>query len=393
MNMSRVIRPVFLAFLLLFVANEMFAQYPDLRIEWADTEPGEDTKCLSVALEADYGVPMIPPKAVAPFLNCESGIRQSGEVEGRYLAWVDFPNIRLYDFKTNEVSTLMSVFDDGDGVSDLEWEDNGDGDDVTELVFININRKRYDKGTKLFHLTIDDGKLTEKFSDEIEAAIVCEGKNCRVKGFSFYDNTISYWSGNAHDQAIGLNVRNYFRPGEFDEMMVFNTGFNNWWAMASVYYFELIGPNGRVNLPQEVADGFAPHGRAILSPGNEYLYYFDQERNLNSYRFADGKVQWLMKLLPSKENLHFMVNMAMSPSGNRIAFTNENSDAYEKTGMKLFILDLENGKMTKKQSWEIAGDDLYKMGFKDENTFSFKQKRGKESEGECDGSHCLIRLD
>lgn len=363
-------KTIFLSALFLFLGifSIQAQEFPSLRKEWAENDAeNENPECVSVSLEAEYGVPIIPPETVKDFLNCESGITQSGELNGRYLAWTDGSQIRMYDQLSGATSTLMSVFEDSEGISGLQWEDNGDGNDTTELVFMNINRRRYKKGVKLFVLSVYEGDLVEKFSDEVEAAITCGSAGCELEGLSFYDGIISYISGNPDDQHIGMKVRNYFRPGEFDEMTIFNTGFDDWWAKASVYYHELMGPEGKVELPKEVAHAFAPHGRAVLSPDHQYLYYFDMDRNLMSYSFGSRKTNLLMTLLPAEENLQFTITMKVSPSGRFLAFVNENEAAYSRTGMKLFVLELTSGKLKTKQKWEIDGKSLYKLNLDDEN--------------------------
>ena len=76
--------------------------------------------------------------------------------DSRYLVYDPLPALKLYDFATKETATLMTFFDTTEGLHCV-WHENN-----ALLACLAVNQTGYEGRTKIFVLTIIDGKLTDK---------------------------------------------------------------------------------------------------------------------------------------------------------------------------------------------------------------------------------------
>lgn len=130
--------------------------------------------------------------------------------DGRYLLIDDGFAIKLLDFSTQKVATLLSLHDDSDGCSDGLWSPDG-----RRVAFVNVNQNRYKNRTMLFVLTIEDGEMIEKRKLDREIHMVC-GSYCASdagEDFWFKDHeTIAYYRihpdwGEGEEQETPLEIR------------------------------------------------------------------------------------------------------------------------------------------------------------------------------------------
>lgn len=107
----------------------------------------------------------------------------------RYMVY-DAPDnsIQLFDFKTRQTVSLMTLLDGSEGYHEFAWTDQSD-----KIAFVNINQSAY--GTKVFALTIRDGKLADKQKFDAKVNYVCGGICLSVPNGDFWwesPNRIGY---------------------------------------------------------------------------------------------------------------------------------------------------------------------------------------------------------
>lgn len=361
-------RIIFLS-ILFFYCSPVCAQYPSIVFE-NDEDSGQ---CIKVIYQNEHGDTDNPPASIARFLNCHSNIAQSGEMAvglKRYIAFIDFPKLCLYDFKTQKLSVLLVLPKNSEGQAKIQWENNGDEDDTTELVLININRHEYKKGSKLFLLSICNGQLTKKFSQEINAKINCTGKKCTLAGYHFHDKSIEYKTADKDDLRRGIKIRRFRFPQKIHEKRVLEyAGSNNWWSIADYWFYEVLDKKrNRVPLPLEVEKTLRK-GIAKISPDGNKMLFVDYPK-IKLYDFETRKVKELVILSPDTE---VVGELTWSPSNHFLAFVGKNEAEYT-TGKKLFVFDISSFQV-KKYIYDVQIDDddlLNDFNFTGSNILHFR---------------------
>jgi hypothetical protein len=118
----------------------------------------------------------------------------------KYLVYMDFPSLRMFDFETEESTELMSVYDDSEGGECL-W-----APDDKNVVCVFVNQQRYDSLTKFFVLGVENGKLVSKDKYSRTVDYVCGGL-CYPDQFWFKgNNTLEYMGHSAMENPQQVHI-------------------------------------------------------------------------------------------------------------------------------------------------------------------------------------------
>ncbi len=95
--------------------------------------------------------------------------------------------IMNWEIGSKETETLVTLFSDSDGLSDIAYSNDG-----KKMAFVNINQNRYPKLCKLFVLHLLDGHMVKKLKYDVPAFFIC-GSRCFAENVFFLnDTTIRY---------------------------------------------------------------------------------------------------------------------------------------------------------------------------------------------------------
>lgn len=98
----------------------------------------------------------------------------------RYLIYDDDNlTIKVFDFQTRKVTTLMTLLPGTEGLHDFTWDPTG-----KKVAFVNVNQEEY--GTKLFVLSIQDGQLADKQKFDAQINFVCGSYCLSAPGSDFW---------------------------------------------------------------------------------------------------------------------------------------------------------------------------------------------------------------
>lgn len=151
-----------------------------------------DVLCTIFGIYNQENQPVEVPKEVEKALECP--IINSISPDSRYLLISDGNRIKLLDFTTQKVNTLLSLLENGDGSSNGLWSSDG-----TKVAFVNVNQEEYAERTMLFVLTINNGQMIKKQKFRNAIHMTC-GSYCfssEGEDFWFIDTeTIGYYSEN-----------------------------------------------------------------------------------------------------------------------------------------------------------------------------------------------------
>ena len=150
------------------------------------------------------------PKELEKNLKDHTTVSISGK--GNYIAY--FKNNKLYlaDLKSNSINELMALYKDNKAVSQLKWWGGN-----KKLAFVNINTTRYPDKTKLFLLTIENGRLKKKVKYDVAVEYKMMGDGLANANFIFLGESIQYKRHELIDE----------RPGEIETITINETG-NAW---------------------------------------------------------------------------------------------------------------------------------------------------------------------
>ncbi|MDP2642927.1 MAG: hypothetical protein Q8P62_03740 [Candidatus Peregrinibacteria bacterium] len=118
----------------------------------------------------------------APLNN---SMRNAISPDGRFLAYVEFPNIMLFDLESGKKTQLMSVLDNTDGV-DFYWNPNSR---AVAMTVVNQQDSTYASSfnTKLYLLSLDEkGGLIAKDRHLLKMRYECSDSGCNVDSEDFY---------------------------------------------------------------------------------------------------------------------------------------------------------------------------------------------------------------
>ena len=129
--------------------------------------------------------------------------------DGRFLAYVDFPNVMLFDLESGKKTQLMSVLDNTDGV-DFYWSPNSR---VVAMTVVNQVDPTYDSSsnTKMYLLSLNEkGELIGKDRHLFKIRYECSDSGCNVDSGDFYfdgTDTIVYrtWESDTPYEDKGKN--------------------------------------------------------------------------------------------------------------------------------------------------------------------------------------------
>lgn len=141
-------------------------------------------------------------------IYCNSAMRSAISPDKRFLVYVDFPNVVLFDSGTQTNTKLMSVFDNTDGV-DFYWTPDGR---TIAISIVNTIDSSYSSssGTKLYILKINEmSELMRKDRYLIKMRFECHDAGCNVGPNDLYftdNNTLIYrtWNDDPYS-AVGDN--------------------------------------------------------------------------------------------------------------------------------------------------------------------------------------------
>ena len=128
------------------------------------------------------------------FMACYTAMRRSISPDERFLIYVDFPNIVLFDSVAGTNTNLMSVFDDTDGV-DFYWHPNSR---IIAMTVVNQVNESYrdSSGTKLYLLEInEESELVRKDRHLFKLKYGCHAGGCNVDSKDLYfldEDTLIY---------------------------------------------------------------------------------------------------------------------------------------------------------------------------------------------------------
>jgi len=114
-----------------------------------------------------------------------SSMRSFISPDGRFLAYVEFPNIMLFDDESGKKTNLMSILDNTDGV-DFYWSPSSK---VVAITVVNQQDSSYREtlGTKMYLLSFNEkGELTAKDRHSIKIRFECSDSGCNVDSEDFY---------------------------------------------------------------------------------------------------------------------------------------------------------------------------------------------------------------
>lgn len=140
----------------------------------ADKDYGNDKKIYK---DADGKVIMEAP--------VNSSMRNSISPDGRFLAYVSFPDIMIFDSESGKKTKLMSVLDNTDGV-DFYWSPNSR---VVAMTVVNQEDPTYDSSsnTKMYLLSLNEkGELIAKDRHLFKIRYECSDSGCNVSPEDFY---------------------------------------------------------------------------------------------------------------------------------------------------------------------------------------------------------------
>lgn len=266
---------------------------------------------------------------------------------GSYIAFIKDFTFYLYEIKSNKTKQLMAVFDDSEAISKIEWYS-----DESKFAFVNINSKRYKNKSMLFVLEIANGELykKQKFDIPIEYSVKDKSKtpNIAEAKFSFHNKEIINYTLAEEESYNGIYLYEKY-------ILIDNTKLSNNYnivmlgeALPSDYAFCIVDKEGaQVDLPQEIQESLISPIIHSFTTDNQFLIY-EKEAQLKSYNFETKATNYLMALFPDSEGGS---NLTWSKTGNRCAFININQNKYSQM-CKIFVLDIEDGKLTKKQKFD-----------------------------------------
>ncbi len=126
------------------------------RYQWGDKTDGASD--IWWELQHASGEPVSLP---GPILDEIADVRHVVPVilpGDRYALWFRGVELRVLDIAKQEVSTLMSLFPETEGISGIAIAPG----EKTRIAFVNLNPDRYKKGAKLFVLDLENGALQQK---------------------------------------------------------------------------------------------------------------------------------------------------------------------------------------------------------------------------------------
>jgi hypothetical protein len=141
---------------------------------------------------------------------CNTAMRRAVSPDGRFLIYVDFPNIMLFDSVEETRVKLMSVLNDTDGV-DFYW--SPDSRKIAMSV-VNQDNDSYSgtAGTKLYILGINEvSELIQKDRHLFKMRYECHDAGCNVEEDDLYfldNSTLMYrtWNDDPYSAAGDVSL-------------------------------------------------------------------------------------------------------------------------------------------------------------------------------------------
>ena len=133
-----------------------------------DEAPGDKYSwgsCFYYQLNDFGGQKVALPEEVEASLDCPALVNISSNK--RYLLYTNDYELKIYDFETESIHSLMSFYETNEGVNCI-WSPNSE-----RLACVAVNQQTYDSLTKIFVLDIEDGEMTNKRQYNETVNFVC----------------------------------------------------------------------------------------------------------------------------------------------------------------------------------------------------------------------------
>lgn len=123
--------------------------------------------------------------------------------DNRHLFIASLPKIGLLDLKTFEFKSWVTLFEDTEALSTVEWSPSG-----SRLAFVTLNMDRYPQHTRVFVLQIEGDKLIEKQKFDVPAEFIV-ASSYSLSPVSFHgEHSVMYKEKHPQPGKIGNRMKN-----------------------------------------------------------------------------------------------------------------------------------------------------------------------------------------